>query len=241
MGLRMTNLVNLAKKDVGGHGGFFEAAGFYTRGDGQQEGGGRDLKRKRLLDDDGWEVWPEEEFENAQKEEQDQERRLTQELHDTIEASKKSAKSPTKSTTFPIANSNITTHTNPWDRARSESRSPTKQQQPQLPISAINGRRTPLQQQQQPDTYLCPICSKPQPADDIKFNRHIDWCLSLPVIKEATKQPRPPQPAPAAANQGPRSRAGSKAPEAQEKQGGKGKEKTEKRRRVEGFFEPRGR
>ena len=31
----------------------------------------------------------------------------------------------------------------------------------------------------------CPICSKPQPADDKVFNDHVDFCLSKDTIKEA--------------------------------------------------------
>ncbi|KAI5783341.1 putative DNA-directed polymerase kappa [Pyronema domesticum] len=195
MGLRMTNLVNLAKREnVGSN--FF---GF-----------------------------------QGQQLEQAQERRLTQELHDAIEASTKSATtSATKTITFAAANLNAETapHTNPWEITRSSSKSPQKQPGP---LSAFKESHQPSPP---PDTYLCPICSKPQPADDIKFNQHIDWCLSRPVIKEATKQPAGSK-ASAAPNHGPRSRSGSKAPEPQEKQG---KEKEKKKRRVEGFFEPRGR
>ncbi|KAE8355711.1 hypothetical protein BDV28DRAFT_128465, partial [Aspergillus coremiiformis] len=36
----------------------------------------------------------------------------------------------------------------------------------------------------QPTYWNCPICSKPQPADDRTFNDHVDYCLSRQTIKE---------------------------------------------------------
>ncbi|KAF9895206.1 hypothetical protein FE257_000108 [Aspergillus nanangensis] len=35
--------------------------------------------------------------------------------------------------------------------------------------------------------WECPICSKPQPADDKMFNDHVDFCLSKDTIKEAVQ------------------------------------------------------
>lgn len=35
--------------------------------------------------------------------------------------------------------------------------------------------------------WTCPICSRPQPADDKKFNEHVDYCLSREKIMEAVK------------------------------------------------------
>lgn len=43
----------------------------------------------------------------------------------------------------------------------------------------------------------CPICSRPQPADDRIFNDHVDFCLSKDTIKEAVQgvsQEAPPVP-----------------------------------------------
>jgi DNA polymerase kappa len=41
-----------------------------------------------------------------------------------------------------------------------------------------------------PDEELwdCPICMRPQPADDRHFNDHIDFCLSRQTIKDAIKE-----------------------------------------------------
>jgi DNA polymerase kappa len=43
--------------------------------------------------------------------------------------------------------------------------------------------------------WTCPICSRPQPADDKKFNEHVDYCLSKGTILEAVQSSAPPEPA----------------------------------------------
>lgn len=39
----------------------------------------------------------------------------------------------------------------------------------------------------EPDRWNCPICFRPQVANDKQFNDHIDFCLSRQTIKEAVK------------------------------------------------------
>lgn len=52
----------------------------------------------------------------------------------------------------------------------------------------------------QPTYWDCPVCSKPQVADDRAFNEHVDYCLSKQTIKEAIQgasqdaEPVPPKP-----------------------------------------------
>ena len=52
----------------------------------------------------------------------------------------------------------------------------------------------------QPTYWDCPVCSKPQVADDRTFNEHVDFCLSKQTIKEAIQgasqdaEPIPPKP-----------------------------------------------
>jgi DNA polymerase kappa len=38
-----------------------------------------------------------------------------------------------------------------------------------------------------PQHWTCPICSRPQVADDKKFNEHVDYCLSRETIKKAVQ------------------------------------------------------
>lgn len=52
---------------------------------------------------------------------------------------------------------------------------------------------TTTQKTDQPAEYwTCPICSRPQPADDTKFNEHVDYCLSKGTILEAVQSSAPP-------------------------------------------------
>lgn len=42
----------------------------------------------------------------------------------------------------------------------------------------------------EPQFWDCPVCQRPQAADDRSFNEHIDFCLSRDTIKEAVKGSR---------------------------------------------------
>lgn len=42
----------------------------------------------------------------------------------------------------------------------------------------------PEQQPAKDETWMCPVCSLPQPAHDATFNEHVDFCLSKGTIKE---------------------------------------------------------
>lgn len=124
MGLRCTNLISTAKGDLD----FFG------------------LQRQRstekpvaTTDAHGWEIWPEEEFENAAKREREEDmaelERLSQEQQNDTPSEK-----------LPIPKDQF------WD---------------------------------------CPICQRPQPADERILNEHIDACLSRETIKEVVKEDTP--------------------------------------------------
>lgn len=122
MGLRCTNLVSSAKVDVD----FF----------GIRRHSSNDEVQKPAVDADGWEVWPEAEFEEAAR----QEREL--ELEELEKLSQEEGQ-----------------------------RGKDAQDQP-----------SPKEQ-----FWDCPICGRPQPADDRALNEHIDLCLSRQTIKEAVR------------------------------------------------------
>ena len=42
----------------------------------------------------------------------------------------------------------------------------------------------------QPAYWCCPVCDRPQAADDRTFNDHVDFCLSRETIREATQNSR---------------------------------------------------
>ena len=58
-------------------------------------------------------------------------------------------------------------------------------QQPQGITFRSNVTQEPLEKQE--EFWDCPICQKPQKANDKEFNEHIDHCLSRQTIKEAVK------------------------------------------------------
>lgn len=46
---------------------------------------------------------------------------------------------------------------------------------------------TTLPQEEEPETWFCPICSRPQPAEERLLNEHIDLCLSRQTIRDAVQ------------------------------------------------------
>ena len=128
MGLRCTGLVSTQKADVD----FFG-----MRRHGSNDDVATAVDKVPNVDADGWEVWPEAEFEEAARQERQQEfeelERLSQEH---VQEQREDGQSePTPTEQF-------------WD---------------------------------------CPICRRPQPADDRALNEHIDLCLSRQTIRDVIK------------------------------------------------------
>ncbi|KAF7509045.1 hypothetical protein GJ744_008440 [Endocarpon pusillum] len=147
MGLRCTHLVS-TKKEVGN---FFGPAP-------KQSSSAEDN-----LDDDGWQIFQEMEFEESARQERQDEldelERLSQEQteHQSPE------------------HNNIDFH-EPFGRYKTN----------HLRNSAAKTKRSPTTVVQQTETWSCPVCAQPQPADDNNaFNTHVDFCLSKQTIKEA--------------------------------------------------------
>ena len=141
MGLRCTNLVSTKKVGVD----FFGLLRHRTSINADEPSS---AKASSSEDDGLWEVWPEAEFEEAARQEREDEmneiERFSQEEH-TGDTPQKTPKS------MDIASGPET------DKAKHE------------------------------DFWDCPICHKPQKANDKEFNDHIDHCLSRQTIKEAVK------------------------------------------------------
>jgi DNA polymerase kappa len=124
LGLRCTNLVSTAKADVD----FF----------GVQRKTTNNTTLKPATDADGWEIWPEAEFEEeAERERQE-------------------------------------------DMAELERLSQEHQQEEEDPI-----KQRPASPKEQ--FWDCPICQRPQPADERALNEHIDLCLSRQTIRDVIK------------------------------------------------------
>ena len=123
MGLRCTGLVSTQKMEVD----FFGV---------KRAAGEPDKSRKPVTDADGWEVWPEADFEDEAKREREEDMRGMEQLSQEYEAEKN----------------------------HQEAKEEPKEQ-----------------------FWECPICRRPQPADDTLLNQHIDTCLSREAIKEVVQ------------------------------------------------------
>ncbi|KAI1614363.1 DNA polymerase kappa subunit [Exophiala viscosa] len=122
-----------------------------------------------------WEVWPDSEFEEAARQERQQEfdelERLSQEQPD-----------------FDPQSSTADWH-EPFGRYKygSEPNSPVARAGHLRNEGAANNKSGAEEEQQ----WDCPICQLPQPANDRDFNGHIDLCLSRQTIKDAVAEAGP--------------------------------------------------
>lgn len=120
--------------------------------------------------DGEWEAWPEEEFEAAA---------LRERANEMAELERLSQEQPQ-----PQQEPEHFQH-----RSRSRSPSPSPEFHPpfgryKTPTPSPRKRSSPVPNVGT-ESWPCPICSRPQEADDRAFNDHVDFCLSRQTIKEA--------------------------------------------------------
>ncbi|RPB11410.1 IMS-domain-containing protein [Morchella conica CCBAS932] len=156
MGLRMTQLVD-ANRGPGRLEELFKNAG--TAGAG---------KRKRERDDEGWEVWPEEEFTQMKAASGEQEEDiLLLSQHEVVDS----------------------------DEEEGEETSAAAAAAAEVAVNSKNANAP--EQAPEEERWPCPICTRMLPAEDALFNEHVDFCLSRETIKEAVKgssgPPDPPE------------------------------------------------
>lgn len=148
MGLRCTNLVSTKKDGID----------FFGMAKNSKSGTGNSTPRPASRDDEQWEVWPETEFEDAARQEIQDEMNEIEMLSQEAEG-----------------RSNIGVGTERHAHGKAILPNPTSSNIKQPEIS------------EEEQTWSCPICSRPQPADDKAFNEHIDLCLSRQTIEEVVK------------------------------------------------------
>lgn len=162
MGLRCTHLVSTKKGEVD----FFGRVRPQT---GIQREETEDVRGQPKVDDDGWEIWPDEEFEDAARQEYEDEvdelERLSQEQDASTEATYNPDGAPSDYRRY--GNGFAWRSILEEERAKAEA-----EEQQQRPII---------------EQWTCPICSVPQNNDERLFNEHIDGCLSRQTIKEIVK------------------------------------------------------
>lgn len=152
MGLRMTHLVSMSKGGIN----FF--------------GLGKDagiVNRVTKRDDDGWEIWPDTEFEDAARQERQDE------MNEVWALSQEAEQQPQDTPPSPRRKHGREILPNPAP-------CPSSGPPPLPPLAA------------EETTWRCPVCSRPQPADDRAFNSHIDLCLSRQTILEAVEETSSP-------------------------------------------------
>lgn len=148
MGLRVTHLVSMKKGPID----FFGLNKRATSTESKVSQYPKSVENGKGEDDGEWEVWPEEEFEEAARQEREADFAATLRLSQQEDQDR---------------------------RTEGEQQSETKEP------GEIH--------------WDCPICLRPQPANDREFNDHIDFCLSRDTIKETVKEANesgtpPPQP-----------------------------------------------
>jgi len=144
-------------------------------------------------DDSGeWEVWPEEEFEAAARQERQDEmnelERLSQEQRDEdaqdlltpeeqLQESNRRHKHGREILPNPTPKKSPTT---------------TRELGPSVGFQKpATGYVPPSKERLGEEVWTCPICARPQEASDRDFNDHVDFCLSKQKIKEAVRDTSP--------------------------------------------------
>lgn len=155
MGLRGTSLVDRKKK----------IEGFWGRWAGEAESVSG-TKRKRV-DADGWEIWPQEEFEETTHDSSKTQAELREDEQEVEGA---------KDITLEILSQGIASTENLHDTSY-------KGEERQLLSLA---EQQPESEREQP--WQCPICNHSLSPDDKLFNEHVDWCLSRDTIRSVVKE-----------------------------------------------------
>jgi DNA polymerase kappa len=110
-------------------------------------------------EDGEWEVWPDEEFEAAALQERQDEMNELEQLSQEHDD--------------PPLDGYMPQH---------------KHGKETLPYPRPSQREASKTSSSDEELWDCPICMRPQRADDRQFNEHIDYCLSRQTIKDATKE-----------------------------------------------------
>ena len=187
MGLRCAHLVSTKKTGID----------FFGMRRLSSADGDASLSRTKVDEDGEWEVWPEEEFEAAARQERQDEmnelERLSQEHQSQDDVS---ALDPlTQEEELEEANRR---HKHgreilPNPTPKKQSTSNARELGPSVGFQKPATGYVPPPKEEK--LWTCPICARPQSASDKDFNDHIDFCLSRQTIKEAVRHTSPSPPA----------------------------------------------
>ncbi|KAL8637632.1 MAG: hypothetical protein Q9228_005117 [Teloschistes exilis] len=174
MGLRCTNLVSTKKEDVD----------FFGLKRPPSSTNHSSALNRTETDENGheWEVWPEDEFEAAAREERQEELSQLEQLSQEYEQrSSQIDQSATRS------------QKKASEEADRRLRRERETDIPAYPKKEYRGdaskpTSTSGAEKEKEQIWHCPICSRPQIASDKDFNEHVDFCLSRQTIKEAVDE-----------------------------------------------------
>ena len=197
MGLRCTHLVSTKKVGID----FFGIHQKHL----QEPNGSSSHNIQR--DDEGWEVWPEAEFEAAARQELQDEmnelERLSQEYinpttelnvqshsltqEEQLDESNRRHKHGREILPNPTSSSSYTNdRTLPVHRDANNEKSDSGIGFSKLATGdKQKAALAQLEDEKTKQVWTCPICARPQEANDKAFNAHVDLCLSRSAIKEA--------------------------------------------------------
>lgn len=195
MGLRCANLVSTRKTDTD----FFGLRRFSSTDE--------NTSALKSANEGEWEVWPEEEFEAAARQEREEEmnelERLSQEQQQSPPPSSQIQINPSTQQEDLEASNRLHKHgreilPNPTPKTSNLPKTTTRELGPsvgfQKPPTNARSKSIPQQEQEQEQRWTCPICARPQSASDRDFNNHIDFCLSKQTIREAVRDTSPESP-----------------------------------------------
>lgn len=154
------------------------------------------LPRTTETDADGheWQVWPEDEFETAAREEREEEfhqlERLSQEYehnqsHSNNDNSSKIDQTSTRSQQKASEEADRRLRREKQTDIPAYPKKEYRGDSDTTPSSSLSKRD---QGSENCDIWHCPICSRPQAASDREFNEHVDYCLSRGTIREAVER-----------------------------------------------------
>lgn len=158
MGLRCTHIVSTKKAGIDFFGLRRQASA-----DGEAAS---PSKRRGADNEDEWEVWPEEEFEEAARRERQDEMNELEKLSQ-------------EQTPHGLSQEDIEEANRRHKHGREILANPKKPSDERQVENVCD------------NLWDCPICARPQPANDREFNDHIDHCLSRQTIKEAIRETSP--------------------------------------------------
>ncbi|KAL8733951.1 MAG: hypothetical protein Q9181_003364 [Wetmoreana brouardii] len=140
-----------------------------------------------------WQVWPEDEFETAARQERQEEMDQLEKLSQEYEQDPSTQRPRNGDTPDKVDQSSTRSQKKASEEADRRLRRQRETDIPAYPKKEYRGdnttsSKTAVEGEATEQTWHCPICQRPQEASDKVFNEHVDYCLSRQTIKEAVHE-----------------------------------------------------